>query len=234
MLAIDQQREERPAWVQFEQRAVQDYEKTREIGHVVMKNVDYVLVTPPYSKDCFEFVAEKWFINQKNYVRNGRIPQKWLDHWEAAYDAWKRGLEPPINGVDIRNWPLVSPAQVQNLVRSGCRSVEDLANANDEALRRIGMGGIELRQKAIAFLKAAENHGPLVTENEKLRAVIRQLESEIAALQKDSTVPHETTEEDSADEIFDDPKAEYEKIFGKPPHHKMKEATIKQKIAQAT
>jgi len=245
-------REERPAWVQFEQRPIEDKKASLAAGHTVMKNVEFALVTPPYSKDCFEFKVEQWFKNQEQNVRNGRIPESWLKHWKAGYEAWKQGLETPLHGTDIRNWPVLSPAQVKNLINAGCRTIEDLAAANEEGLRRIGMGGIELKNKANAYLQAAKDHGPLVLENTELKNQVAQLQgsveslsAQVQALLNQTEKPIEIDAIELDDLMNEDPiqdlgisspislEDQYEQKFGEKPHHRMKPETIKQKLDEA-
>ncbi|NIT58371.1 MAG: hypothetical protein GWN00_19735 [Aliifodinibius sp.] len=183
MLSQVADREERPAFVQFQQRAVEDKQASIKAGRSVSKNIEFVLVTPPYSKDCFEFKVDQWFKNQETNVRNNRIPQAWLDYWRKCYQHWKDGLDAPVNGIDVRNWPVASPAQIKNMLSAGIRTVEDMAAANDEGLKRFGMGGVELKQKAQAYLQATKDHGPLVQENAALKSQVAQLEGAVASLQ---------------------------------------------------
>lgn len=52
-------------------------------------------------------------------------------------------------GTDIRNWPVVSPAQIKNLFELHVHTIEDLAAANEEVISGIGMGGRMLKQKPL-------------------------------------------------------------------------------------
>ena len=145
-------REERPAYVRFERRPMEDKAASIREGRYVAKDVDFALVTPPYSKDCVEYKVEQWLINMERNVRDGRIPEKWADQWKASYNSWKNGQEMPLSGTPIKGWGVLSPAQQQTLIAMNCLTVEDLAGINDEGLRRIGMGAIELRDKAKNWL----------------------------------------------------------------------------------
>lgn len=184
------EREDRPAYVRFEKRAVEDKAASLKAGRAVCVDVDFALVTPPYSKDCVEYRVETWLSNMEHNVRRGKIPVKWAEQWKASYEAWKKGYDAPVNGTDVRNWSAITPAQVKNLLAAGCRTVEDLAAANDQAMRSIGMGANELKRKAIAYLQATKDHGPLVMrnnalegENEQLRGTIDSLQSQLKLLQ---------------------------------------------------
>lgn len=254
------EREERPAYVRFETRAIADKAASLEAGHYVAKDEDWALITPPYSKDCVERKVDGWFESLEENVRNNRVPEKWMRTYKEAYEAWKSGQEIPLNGTSVKNWAAISPAQVQNLVNAGCRTIEDLAIANDEALRRLGMGGMELRNKAQAYLKASNDVGSVVEENASLKAKMGQLEGTIESLQNQINLmvrqgaqtskpelasnPLEISAKDVIDESpAEKPKFElqkqdpelvkaYTEKFGKKPHHMTKDAGIRKKLKE--
>lgn len=244
------EREERPAYVRFEKRAVEDKPESLKQGKVVYKDINFVLVTPPYSKDCFEQKVELWFDSVEQNVRNNRTPKAWLEMWRNQYDQWMKGEETPLNGTSVKNWSAITPAQVKTILRAGIYTIEDLALANDEGVRRLGMGGVDLKNKAKAYVQAAKDTGPLVMENaalkkenDQLAASLKSLEDKVAILQakSESNKTEETNvveigrDEINVGEMLEEINGEslaeqYEKKFGKKPHHLMKEETIRQKL----
>ena len=185
------ERKEQPAFVRFERIAVEDKAATLEAGDGTVKyrDVDYVLVTPAYSKDTFRQRAEKWFAQMELEASKGRLPRQWLDLYQESYKRWKRGEEMPLDGTPIKGWPVITPAQQKMLVSLNVLTVESLAAVNDEGLRRMGMGAMELKNKARAWLAQAQDKGPLTIENAKLqndiaglRARNEQLEDRVREL----------------------------------------------------
>ena len=175
--------EDRAAYVRFERIAVKDNEASLKDGFYKSKDQDMIYVTPPYSKDEYTSKVDVFFQKKEGDVRSGRIPQKHLELWKEAYAHWRKGQEPPLDGTDVRNWAVISPAQAKNMISAGCRTIEDLAQANDEALRRLGMGGNDLKNKAKAWLQAAKDHGPLTEEISQLKNQNKQLQGTIDSLQ---------------------------------------------------
>lgn len=171
-------RDEMPAWVQFEVRAVEDRNATIKNGTYTTRDVEFALVTPPYSKDCIEKEVSAWLAEMDENVRNNRIPEKWRDGYRAKYDAWKKGLEIPEDGIPIKGWCMVSPAQQQNLIIIGIRTVEALAAMNDEGMKRYGMGALDLKNRAAAYLKQ-EKTGKVAQENAALKARVDDLETQV-------------------------------------------------------
>src|SRR4051812_29413973 len=117
-------RREMPAYVRFERRAIEDRAAGQREGKDSSKDVDYALVTPPYSKDCFEAVAPEWLAQMERDARAGRLPQEWYERYVTQYERWKKGEEMPLNGTPIKGWPVISPAQMKNLIALNILTVE--------------------------------------------------------------------------------------------------------------
>lgn len=224
------EREERPAWVRFERVPVEDKAASLAAGHYVARDVDYAFITPPYSKDVFKIKVAQWFQNLAQDQAAGRIPEKWVRDYKSAYEHWKNGQEIPLNGMPIRGWGVISPAHQETLIRLGILTVEDLAGVNDEGVRRIGMGAIELKNKAIAWLAQLQDKGPLTqeiaalkAENSTLTATVEALKARVDRLLGESGKPERKSEPEpiTAADVLDDYEdlAEaYKAKFGRRPH----------------
>ena len=179
------EQKDRPPYIRFKRDAVEDAQASLEAGHYVARDVDYVLVTPPYSqKDVLRFKVASWFETLEVDVRNGRFPAEWLDKFRGSYALWKNGQEIPLDGTPIRGWGVISPAQQETLTRMMILTVEDLSRANDDALRKIGMGAVELRNKARAWLAQVNDKGPATLQIANLQKENEILSSSVSALQK--------------------------------------------------
>lgn len=236
------ERKERPAYVRFETRPIEDKAASLEKGHYIARDVDYVLLTPPYSKDVNIFKVEQWFKQLEHDQMAERIPRSWVENYKQAYQAWKRGQELPLNGTPIKGWGVVSPAQQETLIRMNILTVEDLAKVNDEGIKRIGMGAVDLKHKADAWLSQLSDKGPLTQEIASVKARNRELEIAIAALTKRvedmskekgpsaGGVVAPAADEITASELLEPSREElvdaYTKKHGKPPHHRMSDKTI--------
>lgn len=175
-------REERPPYVRFERQVVEDKAASLAAGHYVGKDVDFVMVTPAGSKDEMVSKVDRWFETTERNVRDGRMNPKWLELWKEGYSRWKNGQEMPLNGTAIRGWGLISPAMQETLIRMHCMTIEDLAAINDEGMRRIGMGALDLKNKAKNWLQAMKDHGPIASQMTALEQENKILKSQIETL----------------------------------------------------
>lgn len=219
--------EERPPYVRFERRSIEDRGATLKAGHYVGRDVDFALITPAGSKDCVERVASEWLEKIELDTRQGRMPRQWLEHFKALHKAWTEGQEEPVNGTSIKHWPILSPTQVKMLLSLKVMTIEDMASANEETLARLGMGGRELKRRAIDWIGQSKELGKfnnemhalrvkgeeLLTRNAQLEAdmirylqVIRQYEQRLGISREQSAIalPPETdtTHEDAVETAF--------------------------------
>ncbi len=178
------QTKERPAYVRFEKRAVEDRVASQAAGNMVTKDVDFAVITPVGSKDEIPRQVNEWLEQLKEQTKQGRIPPEFLPLYTNAYESWKRGEELPANGTPIKGCHFLTPAQQANCIAANVRTVEDLAQANGEAVTRMGMQGGELKQRATTWLAAAKDAGVVVQQNMALRVENETLKQTIAGLEK--------------------------------------------------
>jgi hypothetical protein len=110
-----------------------------------------------------------------------RVTDEHRQRWPKEYEAFKAGREPVLNGTPIEEWPALNRAQVAELKYLNFRTVEEIADANDLSLQRIGMGGRTLRDRAKAFLDDA--HAIAVVEKTTAELDKRNAENESLKMQ---------------------------------------------------
>lgn len=174
--------QDQPALVRFYIVAVEDKEGSLRAGHYVAKNVEFVDILEPFSKDKRTKKVEGWIQQVEANVANGRVPQKWLDSYKEKLAAWRLGQELPPEGTPIRGWPVISPAQMETLIRLNILTVESLAVINDDGQRMIGMGALDLKNKAKAWLSQRADKGPLTIEMAALKGENATLRTSVETL----------------------------------------------------
>ncbi len=166
----------RPPYVEFKMVAKDDPKKSHEVGYRVTKDVEVAFITQPGSKDQFEYEAQSWLDSIKHKAIDGRYPQDWCDAFHKKYEAWKQGLEPPLNGTSVKEWPVLSPAQAENFIALRIPTIEDVAAMTEQAMSAFGMGARGLKDKAIEWLKGKDVAGQAMQENIELKKRVQELE----------------------------------------------------------
>lgn len=191
VIDIAESRKDRPAYLRFYRKGVENKAASAEAGRAVMEDKDFVVVTPPYGKDNVVYVIDEWVPRLKDMVQRGKIPAQWQELYLRQYEAWKNGQELPVNGTPIKGWGVISPATQENIIHCNIRTVEDLAAVNEDGMRRLGMGAMDLRNKAKAWLAQLNDKGPLTqqmsavqNENDILKGSVASLQRQIDEMQK--------------------------------------------------
>lgn len=164
---------DRPPYVVWETRAIEDRNASITAGHYVSKDVDFAVVTRPGSRDTLDKEALVWLADLREKSRKGELPQRWFEAFKESYDFWKKGEEAPVEGTPIKGWPPLSPASQKLLLSVGIRTVEDLAVFSDSELATLGTGALAYKTKAQSWLAAANGAGKLA---EKVTAQTVELE----------------------------------------------------------
>lgn len=176
--------EERPSYVSFESRAIEDREASIAQGHYVAKEEDYAIITPPGTRDRIERRVSDWMEQLEAQVRQERLPLAFYNSYKEAYKHWKAQGEVPVQGTYIKNVTIFSPSQIDTLLRANIKTVEDLAVCTEEAIARMGMGGRALKQTAINWLETSKDKGQIAGKITALELENKQLKDANEALGK--------------------------------------------------
>lgn len=178
-------------YVAFETRTEEDPRRTKEEGRMVYVDRDYARITPPGSRDVHYERLPQWFDKLNVDFKSGRVMPEWVARWKAAYEQYKQGKELPLEGTPIRGWNMLSGAQQQNVIQCNILTVESLATANAEALAQLGMGAIELKRRAEAWVTQTKGLEPatikmtaLQRENDILTDTVKNLTEKVETLSK--------------------------------------------------
>lgn len=167
----------RPPYVEFELRTVPGAEDTNQ-------EVIFAIITPHGSKDRIEADAHEWLERKRLESRgeSARFPAAWVDHFKARLKAYQEGLQLPELGQAIASCQLFSSSERKAILHAGIRSVEDLAQANEESLRMIGQGARRLKEIAV---RAVSDAGAAEAARAAAESVAGELREKLeAALQE--------------------------------------------------
>lgn len=180
--------------IRFGKVAKENRNRTIELGRLVTEDVDMVYVKQIGEKDETECIATEWIekLRIKGMGANGMapsVPMAWVERADMLYSNWKKGFETPIDGFPVREWPILTPAQVVNLHAMSTFTIEQIAGWTEQAIGMYGVGGRDLREKAKLWLESgdakAEQIQALQVENNTLKEQLSSLIDEFKALKKE-------------------------------------------------
>lgn len=122
--------------------------------------------------------------------RNGEINPVW-EVVKPVYERWKQGQAEPLAGTPLDTWPAVTKGQVDHLRMLHVLTVEDVAEMNESAMERFGMGARVIRDKARSFIQAKQGEAVVAqalsearAENADLREQLKELTETVAQLSR--------------------------------------------------
>lgn len=158
--------------IDFKIEAVEDRNTTLETGHYGIKEVVICSITViggnlSVDKEVTEAQLREWRLDpNRKYIFD-------------SYQAWVEGREAPINGYPLKEWPAISVGMVAALTRLGIRSVEELAELQDDTLPKVGQPGTRtIRDKAREWLKVSSTQGKVLEQITAMQLQIDNLAEE--------------------------------------------------------
>lgn len=187
-----------PPVINFKMQPREDRAQSITAGSAVMVDVPFVELIPPglNGKTKVEYNYVEWLERIKKEAAIGdeynpsRFPSEWVDRIEVAFARWMKDQEQPVFGTALKNWPALTPSEAKNAEGCGFQTVEQLAQANDDAMQRLGLGGRALVTKAQSYVSAKSNDvakigaqlAELATRVDNYEAENKRLDSDNKAL----------------------------------------------------
>lgn len=156
--------------LRFYTLAVENKPKSLEAGRPIFDQVDMCELNVPGSRDT----VDKKCSNPDFMAKFGE-----------QYKMWKETQEQPVDGTPLDQVPFLNISQIRELQVLNVRALEQLAGLSDNAVQKLGMGYVELRRKAQAYMTAGKDSAEqtrLITENENLKRDLARLTMQVANL----------------------------------------------------
>ena len=146
----------------FRMEAKQNKAKTLTEGRPIFDQVPFVTIISPG--------------DNKN-VPDTKVLDEHRQRWPRQWEAFEKGLEQPINGTPINQWPILNNAQVAELKALNIHTIEEMASLSDGGTQQI-VGLMTLKQQAIAHLATSKDDGVVYEALDK----VEKLEEQMAAM----------------------------------------------------
>jgi hypothetical protein len=158
---LNESEEDKRLLVHFYTEAVKNEAKSAEAGRPIFDEIPMIRIITPGSRDVM--------VNVVNDRYKERFPRQW--------ERFTKQLEQSVDGTPLEQVPFLTVGQIAELKAVNCLTLEHLAGMSDQLASKL-MGMHSLRQKAKAYLEAANNAAPLT----KLQAELEQRDAEIESL----------------------------------------------------
>ena len=176
----------------FRMEAKQNKAKTLTEGRPIFDQVPFVTIISPG--------------DNKN-VPDTKVLDEHRQRWPRQWEAFEKGLEQPINGTPINQWPILNNAQVAELKALNIHTIEEMASLSDGGTQQI-VGLMTLKQQAIAHLATSKDDGVVYEAldkveklEERMTAMLQENKELRAAVESQSKYKRKKKIDVSADDI---------------------------------
>jgi len=158
---------------------------SRAASNEAQRNVVVKLPKQPYIRIMVPGDKTSEFTTAVTESHKQRFPREWLS-WQIAEGII--GGEEDIPGWKLAEWEELNADLVRELQYLRFQTVEQIAGASDKQIQGIGMGGIQLREKARVALRnrmGAETRTALEAkdaENQELRRRMDEMQDQLRSL----------------------------------------------------
>lgn len=159
-------------FVSFYTEAVEMKAESEKQGRPVYRDVPFIKVVVP--GDVNNIIERKASKEDEQ-----KFPKAW-----ARYKAQEADV---MEGTPLEQWPQMSRSLVKEAKFFEIHTVEQLAGLSDINVSKMGMGYLELRNKAKAYLVAAAGTAgetAQAAENQRLKDMIADLQKQMSELSK--------------------------------------------------
>lgn len=149
--------------IRFFRKAKQDSEETAKQGRPIFTEIDYIQIMVPGDRTSIN-VRPVGPLDMSRFARQ-------YEHWQ------KTQQEEQLQGTPLEAWGIMSLGQIEEYRYFGVRTIDQMAALRDDVCQKI-MGGLALKNKAVAFLEFTKSEAPL----KKVQEELDKRDTKIAAL----------------------------------------------------
>lgn len=151
--------------IRFELVGEMDEKASAEQGRPVFVDREYIEIRSP--NDPFGIVHRL-------------VEEKDKRLYPQLYRAWKEGASEALTGTPLKEWAPIAKSQAELLAFRGIRTVEQFIEVSDDGCHHLGHGFLDLRNKAMAWMRKAED----ASATTKMAAELQAKDSRIRALEQ--------------------------------------------------
>lgn len=160
--------------VEFFTEAVENRKKSLEEGRPIFDDVEMVKILipgDPKRKPVFR-------ADEMHYVSARKMQMTYAERFPTQYKAFKDQIADFVSGTPLSELPFLTAARRAELKPLGITTAEQLAGLQDANMKRIGMDGRALVEKAKAYLTAAKG----TAEVDELRKQLADLQAQMGKM----------------------------------------------------
>lgn len=177
--------------VQFRNHAILNEAKTAAEGRPIYDDMEVCEIRGPGSRNTTvqPALAQSHWDEDPHTGLQRRVT--YAERFSRQYTQFKAQQTQTVRGTPLDHVPFLTEARRAELRALNIYTAEQLAEVDGQELKNLGVGGRDMKNRAIEYIAEAKTHAPsaqLVVELDAMRAKLATLEEDNAALKQRAAV----------------------------------------------
>lgn len=161
----------------FKTIALKNERKSVDAGRPIYDDVEVVDIRFSGSKDVYTFPTQQ-ISHWENDEETGEQRQlTYAERWPKQYQQFKAKMNQTKSGTPLDYIPFLTDAKRAELRALAIYTVEALAELDGQPLKNLGIGGRELKNKAIEYLANANHDGVIMRQQQQIDELLVRIKS---------------------------------------------------------
>lgn len=161
----------------FKTISFEDGRKTMEAGRPIFTDLEVVEIRFAGSKDCTVQPVHQFSHWEVDEDTGEQRALTYAERWPKQYRQFKEKQAQTKSGTPLDYAPFLVPAKRSELRALNIYTVEALAELDGQPLKLLGIGGRELKNKAIEYLASASHDGVIMRQQAQIDALLTEIRS---------------------------------------------------------
>ena len=159
----------------FKTMAFKNERKSVEAGRPIFDDVEVVEVRFAGSKDCGVYRSNDfshWDVDEET---GEQLHLTYAERWPKQYQQFKAKQQQTKSGTPLDYVPFLSDGKRSELRALNIYTIEALAELDGQPLKNLGVGGRELKNRAMEYLASSSHDGTILRQQSRIEALETQI-----------------------------------------------------------
>jgi len=160
----------------FKTLPFKDERKSIEAGRPIFVDVEVCEIRFAGSKDCGVYRSHTYSHWEVDEETGEQVHLTYAERWPRQYAQFKEKQHQTKSGTPLDYVPFLSDAKRMELRAYNIYTIEALAELDGQNLKNLGIGGRDLKNKAIEYLASSSHDATIMRQQQQIEALISQVQ----------------------------------------------------------
>ena len=161
----------------FKTIALKNERKSVEAGRPIYEDVEVVDIRFSGSKDVYTFPTQQISHWETDEETQEQRQLTYAERWPKQYQQFKAKMQQTKSGTPLDYIPFLTDAKRAELRALAIYTVEALAELDGQPLKNLGIGGRELKNKAVEYLANSNHDGVIMRQQQQIDELLVRIKS---------------------------------------------------------